>query len=97
MKTLSPTKARQNLTAVLDQVKRGEDIGILHNGTVYALRVVAVHSQDLSAIPPIETEDDAPSWAELMAPVRKAAREARACGEKPHPNPVLEERNRRRR
>ena len=97
MKTLSPTKARQNLTAVLDKVKRGEDIGILHNGTVYGLRVVAVYSQDNSMLTPLETEDDATSWAELMAPVLKAGRAARARGEKPHPNTVLEERNRRRR
>ncbi len=96
MKTLSPTKARQNLTAVLDKVKRGEDIGILHNGTVYGLRVVAVYSQDQTTLTPVASDEAAPPWSEIMAPVFKAGRAARARGAKPDPNPILEERKRRR-
>lgn len=46
MTTLSPTKARANLTSWLQAAARGEDIGILYDGNVIALRPVAVESTD---------------------------------------------------
>jgi antitoxin (DNA-binding transcriptional repressor) of toxin-antitoxin stability system len=46
MKTLSPTKARSNLSALLKRAANGEDIGILHGDYVIALRPVTVHSDD---------------------------------------------------
>lgn len=50
MKTLSPTKARQNLTSLLQRAKRGEDIGILHNGDVYVIRLGRVYSEDYALL-----------------------------------------------
>ena len=46
MKTLSPTKARSHLSALLKRAANGEDIGILHGDHVIALRPVTVHSDD---------------------------------------------------
>jgi hypothetical protein len=46
MTTLSPTKARSNLTAWLKKAAAGEDIGILFGDTVIALRPVEVVSSD---------------------------------------------------
>jgi antitoxin (DNA-binding transcriptional repressor) of toxin-antitoxin stability system len=46
MKTLSPTTARSNLSALLKRAANGEDIGILHGDHVIALRPVTVHSDD---------------------------------------------------
>jgi antitoxin (DNA-binding transcriptional repressor) of toxin-antitoxin stability system len=44
--TLSPTKARSNLTAWLKKAAAGEDIGILFGDKVIALRPVQVESTD---------------------------------------------------
>jgi antitoxin (DNA-binding transcriptional repressor) of toxin-antitoxin stability system len=46
MTTLSPTKARSNLTAWLKRAAAGEDIGILFGDQVIALRPVEVESTD---------------------------------------------------
>ena len=46
METLSPTKARSNLSALLKRAANGEDIGILHGDHIIALRPVTVHSDD---------------------------------------------------
>ncbi|MEO7299162.1 MAG: hypothetical protein ABI042_11380 [Verrucomicrobiota bacterium] len=48
MKTLTATKARQNLGAWLERAARGEDIGIVHSATgkIIALRPVEVYSDD---------------------------------------------------
>jgi len=46
MTTLSPTRARANLTSLLKRAANGEDIGILHCDKVIALRPVTVHSDD---------------------------------------------------
>jgi len=51
MTTLTPTQARVNLSALLSRALKGEDIGILHQGKVIALRQVAVTSTDY-----VETE-----------------------------------------
>jgi antitoxin (DNA-binding transcriptional repressor) of toxin-antitoxin stability system len=46
MTTLSPTKARSNLTVWLQKAAAGEDIGILFGDKVIALRPVEVESTD---------------------------------------------------
>ena len=46
MTTLTPTQARVNLSAVLRQALRGDDIGIVVRGQVVALRPVEVVSRD---------------------------------------------------
>ena len=46
MTTLSPTKARANLTHWLKRAVAGEDIGILCGDKVVALRTVKVFSED---------------------------------------------------
>ena len=46
MQTLSPTKARSNLTFWLKAAARGEDVGILYGDQVIALRPVTVASTD---------------------------------------------------
>ncbi len=46
MVTLSPTQARVNLSSLLQRAAKGEDIGIVHNGKIIALRPVTVHSED---------------------------------------------------
>ena len=46
MTTLSPTKARANLTHWLKRAASGEDIGILCGDKVIALRTVSVVSED---------------------------------------------------
>ncbi|MCI0694538.1 hypothetical protein L0337_21325 [candidate division KSB1 bacterium] len=46
MTTLSPTKARSNLTQWLQRAAKGEDIGILYGEQVIALRPVEVEATD---------------------------------------------------
>jgi hypothetical protein len=46
MTTLSPTRARSNLTGWLKKAAAGEDIGILYGDKVIALRPVEVESTD---------------------------------------------------
>lgn len=48
MKTLTATKARQNLGNWLQRAANGEDIGIVHSATgkIIALRPVEVYSDD---------------------------------------------------
>lgn len=53
---------------------------------------ITEHGQPVARLEPAHPQQ-APSWDELMAPVYKAAKEKGAT----HPNPVLEERARRRR
>jgi len=46
MQTLSPTKARSNLTFWLKAAAGGEDVGILYGDQIIALRPVTVESTD---------------------------------------------------
>ncbi len=46
MLTLTPTAARANLSELLRQALRGDDIGIVVDGKIVALRPVAVESMD---------------------------------------------------
>ncbi len=46
MTTLTITKARANLSAILEKAKRGEDIGIVCGDQIVALRPVTVSADD---------------------------------------------------
>jgi len=46
MTTLTITDAKKNLGKWIKAAARGEDIGILADGAVFALRPVTVHSDD---------------------------------------------------
>jgi antitoxin (DNA-binding transcriptional repressor) of toxin-antitoxin stability system len=46
MTTLTPTDARLNLSRLLRRALRGEDIGIVVEGKIVALRPVSVESKD---------------------------------------------------
>jgi len=46
MTTLTISKARANLSALLEKAKKGEDIGILSGDQIVALRPVTVSSDD---------------------------------------------------
>jgi antitoxin (DNA-binding transcriptional repressor) of toxin-antitoxin stability system len=46
MTTITITKARANLTQLLEKAKRGEDIGIVSGDQIVALRPVTVSSDD---------------------------------------------------
>ena len=46
MVTLTPTKARLNLSLLLRRALKGDDIGIVVDGRIVALRPVAVESTD---------------------------------------------------
>ena len=46
MTTLTVTKARANLSAILEKAKLGEDIGIVSGDQIIALRPVTVSSDD---------------------------------------------------
>lgn len=49
MTTLTPTKARANLSDLLRRALKGDDIGIVMDGKIIALRPVAVQSTDYAA------------------------------------------------
>ena len=57
MKTLTATQARQNLGSWLVKALRGEDIGIVWEGRVVALRPVEIYSEDYAlqeyGVPPV--------------------------------------------
>jgi antitoxin (DNA-binding transcriptional repressor) of toxin-antitoxin stability system len=46
MTTLSPTRARMNLSALLRRALKGDDIGIVLDGKIVALRPVKVEAMD---------------------------------------------------
>jgi antitoxin (DNA-binding transcriptional repressor) of toxin-antitoxin stability system len=46
MTTLTPTSARLNLSSLLRRALKGDDIGIVCDGKIVALRPVAVESAD---------------------------------------------------
>jgi len=49
MQTTTPTKARANLSALLRKALNGEEIGIVCNGRIVALRPVEVTATDYIA------------------------------------------------
>jgi antitoxin (DNA-binding transcriptional repressor) of toxin-antitoxin stability system len=58
MKTVTITKARANLSALLEKAKRGEDIGIVSGDQIVALRVVTVSSDDYALTEYGATQDE---------------------------------------
>ncbi|HEV2329723.1 MAG TPA: hypothetical protein VGY56_13155 [Verrucomicrobiae bacterium] len=58
MKTITITKARANLSALLEKAKRGEDIGIVSGDQIVALRPVTVSSDDYALREYGATPDD---------------------------------------
>ena len=50
MKTLTATEARQNLGTWLSRALKGEDIGIVCEGKIIALRPVNIYSEDYALI-----------------------------------------------
>ena len=66
MTTLSPTKARSNLTAWLKKAAAGEDIGILFGDQVIALRPVEVESTDYAEKEYGVTKEQLKQFAEHM-------------------------------
>ena len=52
MTTLTATRARQRLGALLGRALQGEDIGIVHSGSgrIVALRQVEVYSEDYALV-----------------------------------------------
>jgi antitoxin (DNA-binding transcriptional repressor) of toxin-antitoxin stability system len=49
MTTITPTSARTNLSALLRRALKGDDIGIVCDGKIVALRPVTVESTDYAA------------------------------------------------
>lgn len=49
MLTITPTNARTNLSALLRRAIKGDDIGIVCDGKIVALRPVTVESTDYAA------------------------------------------------
>ena len=71
MTTLSPTKARANLTHWLKRASAGEDIGILCGDKVIALRAVRVFAEDSN----YAKREYGVTEAELRAFVKRADKE----------------------
>jgi antitoxin (DNA-binding transcriptional repressor) of toxin-antitoxin stability system len=76
MTTLSPTKARANLTAWLKKAAAGEDIGILYGDKVIALRPVEVESTDYAEREYGVTKDELKNFTERMDAKIKKNRKA---------------------
>ncbi|MDD5350611.1 MAG: hypothetical protein PHQ12_10405 [Chthoniobacteraceae bacterium] len=77
MTTLTPTQARVNLSALLSRALKGEDIGILHQGKIIALRQVNVTSTDyVEAEYGLSTEE----WGRVTSKLHEKGKKARATG-----------------
>jgi antitoxin (DNA-binding transcriptional repressor) of toxin-antitoxin stability system len=73
MKTLTVTAARQNLGAWLKRVLRGEDVGVMIDGEIVALRPVKVFSEDYALQEYGVTEKQAErAYKAVKAEIRKA-------------------------
>ncbi len=79
--TLSPTAARVNLSSLLKRAIKGEDIGIVCEGAVVALRPVAIHSADYALAEYGTTPDEMPRIAARLSV--RAARARRAGKSRP--------------
>ena len=76
MTTLSPTKARSNLTVWLKKAAAGEDIGILFGDKVIALRPVEVESTDYAWTEYGVTKEEMKHFTERMDAKIKKDRKA---------------------
>lgn len=77
MTTLTPTKARSNLSALLGRALKGEEIGILVQGKVVVLRPVTVTATDY-----VETEYGLSSeeWTAVSRNLHAKGKTARETG-----------------
>lgn len=77
MTTTTPTKARVNLSGLLKRALEGDDIGIVYNGQIVALRPVKVTSTDY-----METEYGLSSeeWSRIARNLHAKAQENRKAG-----------------
>ena len=78
MTTLTPTRARANLSAWLRRALNGDDIGIVLDGKIVALRPVTVESTDYAAreygVTPAELTSFEKRVHEKIAKDRKAGK-----------------------
>ena len=77
MKTLTVTAARQNLGAWLKKTLRGEDIGVMIDGSIVAFRPVKVYSEDYAELEYGATAEDLNKFAEAANRELDADRKAR--------------------
>jgi antitoxin (DNA-binding transcriptional repressor) of toxin-antitoxin stability system len=75
VKTLTATKARQNLSHWLARAAKGEDIGIVCGANIIALRPVEVYAEDYAAV---EYGLTAKELAALPKKLNRLARRGRA-------------------
>ena len=79
MHTMTPTKARANLSALLQQAINGEEIGIVCNGRIVALRPVEVTAADYARMEYGIAEDEISTIASaLHAKAKKAIQSGKA-------------------
>ena len=85
MTTLTITKARANLSAILEKAKRGEDIGIVSGDQIIALRPVTVSSDDYAwreyGATPAELKRFEKRMAQKIAVERKQGKIKRFSGD----------------
>lgn len=78
MLTLTPSAARGNLSKLLRQALKGDDIGIVVDGKIVALRPVLVDSADYAAREYGVTADELKNFeTRTHARVRKARKEGK--------------------
>lgn len=77
MTTTTPTKARVNLSSLLKRALQGDDIGIVYDGQIVALRPVKVTSTDY-----VEAEYGLSSeeWSSAAKNLHAKAQENRKAG-----------------
>lgn len=84
MTTLTITKARANLSQLLEKAKRGEDIGIVSGDQIVALRPVTVSSDDYAwreyGVTPAEMERFEKRMERETAEARKHGKVKRFSG-----------------
>jgi hypothetical protein len=77
MKTLTVTAARQNLGYWLRKTLRGEDVGVMIDGAIVALRPVKVYSEDYAVQEYDTTPDELDKFAQTANRELDAGRKAR--------------------
>jgi antitoxin (DNA-binding transcriptional repressor) of toxin-antitoxin stability system len=84
MTTLTITKARANLSDLLEKAKRGEDIGIVSGDQIVALRPVTVSSDDYAGreygVTPAELERFGKRMERKISGERKSGKIKRYSG-----------------
>jgi len=79
MQTITPTQARANLSALLRKALSGDEIGIVCNGRIVALRPVEVTATDYARLEYDLTEHEIQNIsANLHAKAKKAVKAGKA-------------------